>query len=111
MAEASQRMALGRQHAAARIGGRGDGAALGPGLEIVDGIDDPAAELLVGRTGAVGAVLFERPRGKAQEFGGFLGAQKARRQKGHVGAHGSAFRGLKGTADDRRTNEDHDGEG
>ena len=35
-----ERLALRRQHLAARIGGRGDGAALGPGFEIVDGIDD-----------------------------------------------------------------------
>ena len=53
-------MTLGGEDRAARIGGRGDGAACGPGFEIVDGIDDAPAEFAVGRAGAIGAVLYER---------------------------------------------------
>lgn len=63
-------LALRRQHGATRIGGRGDGAAFGPGFEIVDGIDDAPAEFAVGRAGAVGSVLFEGGR-QAEKFSGF----------------------------------------
>ena len=50
----------------AGIGGRGDGAAIGPGFEIVDGIDD-GRRALVGRAGSVGPVLFQCPGGQAEE--------------------------------------------
>src|SRR3546814_8430468 len=46
---------LGGKDRAARVGRRTDEAAIRPGLEIFDGIDDSAAELSVGRPGAVGA--------------------------------------------------------
>jgi hypothetical protein len=79
----------------ARIGGRGDGAARGPGFEIVDGIDDAAAELAIGRAGAVGPMLFEGAGGQAEKLGGFLGAQEARRENGEVGSHGWGLRELR----------------
>ena len=65
---AARRMPLGGQHGPARIGGRGLGAAVGPGLQIVDRVDDTAAELSIGRTGAVGPVLLQRAGGQAEEI-------------------------------------------
>lgn len=105
-----RRLALRRQYAPARIGSGRDGAAFRPCLEIVDGIDDPSAELFVSRTGPVSAVLFERACGEAEEFGGFLGAEEARRQNGEIGSHGSAFRGVAGGRWGSAADGDHDGE-
>lgn len=51
----------GRQHAPTRIGGRRNGAAIGPGFQIGDRVDHAAAELAIGRAGAIGAVFFEGP--------------------------------------------------
>src|SRR5690606_3375655 len=91
----SRLVPLGRQYAAARIGGGGDGPAVGPGLEVVDRIDDAPAELAIGGTGSVGTVLFEGAGRKAQEFGRFLCAQIARREYGEIGSHGSGLRGVR----------------
>ena len=76
-------MALGGQHGpGAGIGGRCLGAAIGPGLQIVQRVDDTSAELSIGGTGAVGPVLFQRAAGEAEESRGFGRAQVARRQAG-----------------------------
>jgi hypothetical protein len=76
-------MALGGQHGpSAGIGGRCLGATVGPCLQIVQRIDDAAAELSIGRTGAVGPVLFQRAAREAKESRGFGRAQVARRQAG-----------------------------
>jgi len=61
-------MALGGQHRPLpRIAGRGLGAARGPGLQILERIDDAAAGLPVGRTGALGAVFLQGAAGEAQK--------------------------------------------
>ena len=52
-------------------------------------------ELAIGRASPVGAMFLQRAGGKAEEFSRFLGAQKARRQNGEIGSHGSAFRDLR----------------
>lgn len=83
-----EHVALCGQHAAtARIRLRGHGAALDPGFEILDRIDDPPAELVIGRTGALSAVLFEGPRGQAEKLRSLHGAQIARRQGSVIGSH------------------------
>src|SRR3546814_2373197 len=66
---------LGGKDRAARVGRRTDEAAIRPGLEIFDGIDDSAAELSVGGPGAVGAMLLKRALGQSEETSGFLPAQ------------------------------------
>src|SRR5690606_35107495 len=91
----SRLVPFGRQYAAARIGGGGDGAAVGPGAQVVHRIDDAPAELAIGGTGSVGAVLFEGAGRKAQEFSRFLGAKIARREYGEIGSHGSGLRGVR----------------
>src|SRR3546814_3563883 len=68
---------LGGKDRAARVGRRTDEAAIRPGLEIFDGIDDSAAELSVGRPGAVGAMLLKRALGQSEETSGFLRAKVA----------------------------------
>ena len=59
-----------------------------PGLQVLDAIDDAAAELRIARPGAVDAVLLERADGEADEAGGLGRAQIARRQAGEIGGHG-----------------------
>jgi hypothetical protein len=78
----------------ARVGGRGLGAPVGPGLQIVERIDDAAAELSIGGAGAIGAVLFERSVGEAEEACGLGGSEVARRQAGGIGSHESGLRGF-----------------
>src|SRR3546814_847932 len=53
----------GKAGAAAGIGRGVLGAEIGPGLEVLDGIDDAAAELAIGGAGSVGAVLLKRAAG------------------------------------------------
>src|SRR3546814_2465507 len=53
----------GKDGAAAGIGRGVLGAEIGPGLEVLDGIDDAAAELAIGGAGSVGAVLLKRAAG------------------------------------------------
>src|ERR1700679_857574 len=51
-----------REHSpGAGIGGRGSQADISPGLEVRDGVDDPAAELAVNRARAVDAVFLQGP--------------------------------------------------
>src|SRR5579885_2060589 len=66
-------VALRRQHGAARVGRRGDGAAIGPGLEIVERVDDAPAELAISGARAVGAMLLESPDGEDEEIGSLRG--------------------------------------
>ena len=76
-------MLLGGQHGAgAGIGGRGLGAAVSPGFQILQRVDDTSAELSISGTGTVGAVLFQRSAGKAEESRGFGRAQVSLRQTG-----------------------------
>src|SRR3546814_3093933 len=67
----------GQYRAAARIRGRGDETPIRPGLKVIDGIDDASAELSIGRTGSVGAVLLERAFRKAEEARRLLRSQVA----------------------------------
>ena len=55
---------------------------------------DATAELVIGGAGSVGAVLFQRARGQAQEIRRLLGAQVAWRQNGEIGSHGWGLREL-----------------
>src|SRR3546814_12721909 len=57
----------GKDGAAAGIGRGVLGAEIGPGLEVLDGIDDAAAELAIGGAGSVGAVLLKRAAGRSEE--------------------------------------------
>src|ERR1700682_3905199 len=59
------------------IGGRGLGTEIGPSLQVVERVDDAAADLSILRPGAVGAMLLERAAGKAEEASGLGRAQKA----------------------------------
>src|SRR5579883_111635 len=86
-----RRAALGRiDRSGAGIGGGGLGAEIGPGLQIVERVDDAPADLAVLRPGAVGAVLLKRAAGEAEETRGFGRAQKARRQAGERVGHDRA---------------------
>ena len=76
--EVGERMALRWQYLPARVGCGGHGAPSDPGLQVLDRIDHTPAKLVVGWTGAVGPVLFQRASGQAEELRGFLGAQIAR---------------------------------
>src|SRR5712691_4702547 len=69
------------------IGGRGLGAEIGPGLEILERVDDTAADLSVFRAGTIGAVLFEGAAGQAKEAGRLRSTQKAWRQAGQWIGH------------------------
>src|SRR3546814_11742551 len=93
---------LGGKDRAARVGRRTDEAAIRPGLEIFDGIDDSAAELSVGRPGAVGAMLLKRALGQSEETSGFLRAQVAWRDAGGSFGHCRASVVSSGTAAVRR---------
>src|SRR5689334_6080685 len=56
-----RRLALRRQHGPdARVGSRSLGAAIDPGLQILQAVDDAAAELRIARTRAVDAMLLKR---------------------------------------------------
>ena len=70
-----------------RIGSRGLGATIGLGFQIIERVDDAAPDLPIRRACAVGAVLFKRAAGEAEESGRFGRAQKARRQTGQRVGH------------------------
>lgn len=53
---------------------------LDPSLKIWEGVDDAAADLAIGRTGAVGAVLFQRTDGNAKKARRIGRAQETGRQ-------------------------------
>ena len=76
------------QDGTARIGGGGHGAAVGPGLQVFQRVDDAAAKLPVGRAGAIGAVLFERPVGQTEEAGSLGRAHVTWRYAGEAVGHG-----------------------
>ena len=48
----------------ARVAGRCLGTAVNPSFQIIEGIDDPTAELPVGRPRAIGSVLFQGSSGQ-----------------------------------------------
>jgi len=94
---------LGRQDRSSAGIGRGLlGAAVRPGLQIVDRIDNAATELAIGGAGAVGAVFLERPAGQAKEARGFGSSQIAWRQVGGRRGHDRASVVLGTTAGYRR---------
>jgi hypothetical protein len=78
-------MTLGRQNRpGARIGGRGLGATVGPGLQILQRVDDAAAEFAVSGTRAIGPMLFKGASGQTQESRGLGRAQVAQRVQWRV---------------------------
>jgi hypothetical protein len=66
-----------RHGAVVRIRGRGASAAVDPRAQILERVDDTPADLAIGGTGPVGAVLLERPRREADIMRCLLGAQIA----------------------------------
>src|SRR3546814_8907859 len=70
------------------IGGRPAGAARGPDIEIVDRINDPAAEPAINRAGAVAAMLLERAWRETEMGRGIRCSQVARRNDRNGGVHG-----------------------
>ena len=48
----------------------------GPDIQVIDRIDDAAAELVISRARAIGAMFFKRAAGEAEIAGGFGCAQK-----------------------------------
>lgn len=71
-----------------QIGGGGFDAAIRPGLQVADGVDDASTDLPIERAGAVAPVLLERAAGQAQMAGGFGRAEIARRHWGLGVVHG-----------------------
>lgn len=97
-------MTFGRKDRAdAGVGGGSLGATLRPSLQVVDGIDDTATEFAVGRTGPVGAVLFEGSGGKAEKARRLGRSQIARRDAGGGCGHDRASVILVGAAGYRRS--------
>src|SRR3546814_2381020 len=70
------------------IGGRPAGAARGPDIEIVDRINDPAAEPALNRAGAVAAMLLERSWRETELGRGIRCSQVARRNDRNGCVHG-----------------------
>src|SRR5438105_3710467 len=70
-----------------RIRGRGLRAEISPGLQILERVDDAAADFSVFWPGTVGAVLLEGAAGETKEAGRFGRAQKAWRQAGQRIGH------------------------
>ncbi|KGB24897.1 hypothetical protein ApDm4_1188 [Acetobacter pomorum] len=62
-----------------RVGRGPAGAGGGPGVKVIDQIDDAAAKFAEGRATAMAAVFFQRAWGKAENLRGFMSAQVARR--------------------------------
>lgn len=62
------------------VGGGPADAVLSPSLEVVEGINDPAANLAIGWTGAIGAMLFQCTDGNAEEARRIGRAQETGRQ-------------------------------
>src|SRR3546814_5822342 len=83
-----------------------DGA---PRFQIADGVEDAAADLAIGRAGAIGAMLLKGADGQAEEARGFLCAQQARRQvRIRADGHGISLRFVRqaavaATAGDRKS--------
>ena len=72
----------GRQLLRTGIGGRVARALGRPGFEILNRIDDAAAELAEDRSGAGAAVLFECAAGQPEKGGRVVCADEARRDAG-----------------------------
>src|SRR5262249_32363968 len=86
-----QSAALGRiDRSGAGIRGRCLCAEIGPGLQIIERVDDASADLAVLRASAVGAMLFERTAGESEETRSVGRAQKAWRQAGERVGHDQA---------------------
>jgi hypothetical protein len=66
----------------ARIGGRCLGAEIGPGPEIIERINDAAADLAVLRPRSISPMLLKRAAGQAEKSRRLGRAQKTRRQAG-----------------------------
>src|SRR3546814_12902675 len=87
MQDASRNSAFGRtalgwvNDADTGIGGRPAGAARGPDIEIVDRINDPAAEPAINRAGAVAAMLLERAWRETEMGRGIRCSHVARRNE------------------------------
>src|SRR3954469_8494444 len=82
------RMPFCREHGASTwIAGGRLGAPVGPSLEVIERIDDAAADLAVSGARAVGSVLFQGTAGKAKESGRLGRAQVSWRQAGVRIAH------------------------
>src|SRR6185437_5977788 len=71
----------------AGVGCRRLGGGVDPGLEVLDAVNDAAAELRITRTRAVDAMFLERADGEADEARSFWRAQVARRQTCEIGGH------------------------
>ena len=71
----------------ARIRRRAASRLVRPGLEIVNRIDDTAAELAEGRTASVAAIFFQCARREAEKARGFMCSKEARREFGKSGGH------------------------
>ena len=84
------------------IGCRRDSTAIGPSLQVLDGIDDPTTQLVVSGTSSVGTVFFQRAAGQAQKTRRFGRAQVAWRQGGEIRSHGVASVVVQDAADDQR---------
>ncbi|KGJ03428.1 hypothetical protein IT41_14115 [Paracoccus halophilus] len=66
-----------KDRASVLVTGRLSRADVGPGLEIIDGIEDAATDFAIGRAGPVGPVFFQCAKRNAKETRSFLGAQHA----------------------------------
>ncbi|AOZ53169.1 hypothetical protein KVC_0142 [Ketogulonicigenium vulgare] len=53
-------------------------ADVGPGLKILDRVENPATDFAIGRTGPVGPMLFQRAKRNTKETCSFLSTQHAR---------------------------------
>lgn len=80
--------ARGEDRAGGDVAGRFAGADFGPCFEIVDRVEDAAADFSIGRAGAVGPVLLKGTDRNAEEAGSFLRAQESWRQARQWIGHG-----------------------
>src|SRR5208283_110363 len=75
------------------IGGRGLGTEIGPGLQIIERINDAAANLAVLRPRSIGAMLLKRTAGETEKSRSLGRAQEARWQAGERIRHDEFPRG------------------
>jgi hypothetical protein len=71
----------------AGIGGRGLRAAVGPGFQVLQRVDDTSTELSISGTGAVGPVFFQRAAGEVKN----RAASGVPRYRGGIPAFGSGI--------------------
>jgi Zn-dependent peptidase ImmA (M78 family) len=83
----------GEHGAGAGVGRRILGAQIGPGLQVVERINDAAADFAIRRPGSIGAMLLKRAAGKPEKSRSLERAQKARRQAGKRVRHWHHHRG------------------